>query len=44
MKIIQGLRDPLAANVEAAKMSESPGRKGVITKPVSMKMTKKRRT
>jgi hypothetical protein len=35
-----GFSGPWAANVAAAKMSESPGRKGVTTKPVSMKITK----
>lgn len=30
--------DPRAENAPAAKSSESPGRKGVTTSPVSMKM------
>src|SRR5829696_3280326 len=36
----QMFKEPSAANVPAANNNESPGRKGVTTKPVSMKMTK----
>jgi hypothetical protein len=39
----QMLSAPRAAKVPAANRSESPGRKGVTTKPVSMKMTKNSR-
>src|SRR3989344_2361192 len=42
MSRIQTLNDPTAANVPAAKMSESPGRKGVTTRPVSQKIMAKR--
>lgn len=34
------LNDPIAANAPAANSSESPGKKGVNTKPVSAKMIK----
>jgi len=39
----QILREPRAAMAPAAKRRESPGRKGVKTKPVSAKIMKKRR-
>ena len=37
--VLKGFRDPRAAKVPAAKSRESPGKKGVTTKPVSMKTT-----
>jgi hypothetical protein len=33
---------PVAATAPAVKSSESPGRNGQMTSPVSMKMTRKR--
>ena len=36
------LSQPKAANVPAANSSESPGRNGVTTSPVSQKMIAKR--
>lgn len=39
----QMLREPRAAIAPAAKRRESPGRKGVKTKPVSAKMVRNRR-
>ena len=40
----KGLKWPRAANAPAANSSESPGRKGTTTRPVSMKMTTNRMT
>ena len=39
----QILKEPRAAMAPAAKRRESPGRKGVKTKPVSAKIMRKRR-
>ncbi|MNL29107.1 hypothetical protein D3C87_1507800 [compost metagenome] len=36
-------REPAAAKAPAANRRESPGRKGVTTKPVSQKMMRKRK-
>jgi hypothetical protein len=35
--IVNKLNEPLAARAPVAKMRESPGKKGVITRPVSQK-------
>ena len=40
----QMFNEPSPANVPAAKRSESPGKNGMITNPVSTRMTRNRMT